>query len=240
MATNNFAFIPLEVIQDIRLTKRHIKVLIALFSYRGKNTNTVWPSREKLSKRCGIRVTTISLITTELVKLGWLVKTGKGGFSKSTRYEITVPDLSTVPDLGTAPDLGTGGVHDLGTGMGVPDLSRGIEDINNLPVELKEGNKRFKRPTIDEVRAYCIERNNEIDAQGFIDYYQSCGWKVGKTLKPMKCWKSTVRTWEGKNKEKNKGSHVHAATLAMQGLDIDTGRAFDDGFQQIEEFLKNG
>jgi len=229
MATNNFAFIPLEVIQDNRLTKRHIKVLIALFSYRGKNTNTVWPSREKLCKRCSIRVSTISLITTQLVELGWLVKTGKGGFSKATRYEITVPDLSTVPELSR------GGVPELSRGMGVPELSRGKELTNNKPIELKGGSRRFKPPTVDEVRAYCIDRGNSIDAEAFVDHYQTNGWMRGKNK--IKDWKACVRTWEVAQKNRNKSSHVKAATLAMQGIDIDTGRVFTTGLEQIEGLL---
>lgn len=55
-------------------------------------------------------------------------------------------------------------------------------------------NKRFVPPTVDEVRAYCKERGNTIDAESFVDYYTSTGWLVGK--KPMKDWKASVRTWE--------------------------------------------
>ena len=47
---------------------------------------------------------------------------------------------------------------------------------------------------MDEVRAYCQERGNNVDAERFIDYYTSNGWKVGKN--PMKDWKAAVRTWE--------------------------------------------
>ena len=54
--------------------------------------------------------------------------------------------------------------------------------------------KRFKPPTIEEVRAYCQERGNNVDAERFVDYYTSNGWKVGKN--PMKDWKAAVRTWE--------------------------------------------
>ena len=54
--------------------------------------------------------------------------------------------------------------------------------------------KRFTPPTIDEVQAYCQERKNNVDAERFIDYYTSNGWKVGKN--PMKDWKAAVRTWE--------------------------------------------
>lgn len=55
-------------------------------------------------------------------------------------------------------------------------------------------NKRFVPPTVDEVRAYCEERSNNVDAESFVDYYASTGWMVGK--KPMKDWKAAVRTWE--------------------------------------------
>lgn len=54
--------------------------------------------------------------------------------------------------------------------------------------------KRFVKPTLEEVKAYCKERKNGIDAHHFIDYYESNGWKVGKNA--MKDWKAAVRTWE--------------------------------------------
>lgn len=54
--------------------------------------------------------------------------------------------------------------------------------------------KRFVKPTLDEVKAYCRERMNMVDAEKFMNYYESNGWKVGKN--PMKDWKATVRTWE--------------------------------------------
>ena len=54
--------------------------------------------------------------------------------------------------------------------------------------------KRFEKPTLSEIKEYCIERNNNVDAQHFYDYYESNGWKVGKNS--MKDWKAAVRTWE--------------------------------------------
>lgn len=54
--------------------------------------------------------------------------------------------------------------------------------------------KRFVKPTLSEIEQYCIERNNNVDAQHFYDYYESNGWKVGKNS--MKDWKAAVRTWE--------------------------------------------
>ena len=54
--------------------------------------------------------------------------------------------------------------------------------------------KRFTKPTLAEVQAYCNERNNNVDADHFYDYYEANGWKVGKNS--MKDWKASVRTWE--------------------------------------------
>ena len=62
---------------------------------------------------------------------------------------------------------------------------------------------RFKPPSVEEVRDYCIQRGNGIDAQGFVDYYSSNGWMVGKNR--MKDWKAAVRTWERRRKAEPKG-----------------------------------
>ena len=77
--------------------------------------------------------------------------------------------------------------------------------------EEKQGNVRkrttptaFSPPSVDDVRAYCQERNNRVEAQRFVDFYSSKGWKVGN--QPMKDWKAAVRTWEQRddtNRQKN-------------------------------------
>ena len=54
--------------------------------------------------------------------------------------------------------------------------------------------KRFTAPTLEEVKEYCAERKNGVDAERFVNYYMANGWKVGKN--PMKDWKAAVRTWE--------------------------------------------
>jgi predicted phage replisome organizer len=56
----------------------------------------------------------------------------------------------------------------------------------------------FTKPTLDEVRAYCIQRDNGIDPSYWLDYYEARGWMVGKTK--MQDWKAAVRTWE-RNKQ---------------------------------------
>lgn len=77
-----------------------------------------------------------------------------------------------------------------------------------------ESKKRFRPPTVEEVEAYCLERNNKVDAERFVDYYTANGWKVGKN--PMKDWKAAVRNWERKDPPDNvvsmtKGQQARAA-----------------------------
>ena len=54
---------------------------------------------------------------------------------------------------------------------------------------------RFIPPTVDEIKAYCTERKNAVDAERFFDFYSANGWKQGKG-KPIVDWKAAVRTWE--------------------------------------------
>ena len=53
---------------------------------------------------------------------------------------------------------------------------------------------RFTPPSLPEVQDYCYERQNKIDPEAFIDFYEGKGWMVGKNK--MKDWKACIRTWE--------------------------------------------
>lgn len=64
----------------------------------------------------------------------------------------------------------------------------------------KKAQKRFTPPTREEVDAYCRERKNSVNADRFVDFYASKGWKVGR--EPMKDWKAAVRTWEQRDDTK--------------------------------------
>jgi len=64
----------------------------------------------------------------------------------------------------------------------------------------KAKSKRFVPPTLEEVQEYSRERGNYVDAQRFIDFYESKGWMVGKNK--MKDWKACVRNWERNVKDK--------------------------------------
>lgn len=76
------------------------------------------------------------------------------------------------------------------------------ERKNNIKKKA-EPSHRFIPPTVEEVRAYCLERKNSIDPELFVDFYTQKNWYVGKNK--MVDWKAAVRTWE-RNQAKKRDS----------------------------------
>jgi len=78
---------------------------------------------------------------------------------------------------------------------------------------------RFKKPTTDQIREYMTEQGRSNDfasAQSikFFNYYESVGWKVGKTQKPMKSWKHAVVGWLDRAKPEPKKTKTVAELRA--------------------------
>lgn len=79
-----------------------------------------------------------------------------------------------------------------------------INNINNIKQKKKENIKKKENtpPTLEEVQAYCRERNNGVDAKKFYDYYTSANWK-DNTGKPVLNWKQKmIAVWEKKEDKK--------------------------------------
>jgi len=79
----------------------------------------------------------------------------------------------------------------------------------------KERSSSRPRPTLDEVTCYCLERQNQIDPQKFIDHYEANGWKVGGRA-PMKDWKAAIRTWETNGVNTNATTQLTKAEQRQQ------------------------
>jgi hypothetical protein len=94
---------------------------------------------------------------------------------------------------------------EIGTSQGQPKdgigkVSLGKGSSGKVSKSNDKEYKRFTPPTLEEVTSYCVERDNNVDPQRFIDYNESRGWVVGKTK--MKNWKSAVHTWERNDKQR--------------------------------------
>ena len=105
------------------------------------------------------------------------------------------------------------------------ELEKDIEiekEIHSSAKSTTTKRKRFEKPTLSQITQYCLERNNNVNAEQFYDYYESNGWKVGKNS--MKDWKAAVRTWEKNNynynrKPVNKNSKEDAINVVKELMD---------------------
>ena len=84
---------------------------------------------------------------------------------------------------------------------------------------------KFKKPSVDEIKAYCQERKNGIDAQDFFDHYEARGWIPKGYTTQMKDWQAAVRTWE-KNKYKfnNNGANKPTNSRGVKDVNKAWGR----------------
>ena len=82
----------------------------------------------------------------------------------------------------------------------------------NKPKQKKE--KTFTPPTLEEIKQYCIERNNGVDPQRFYDYYNAGDWKDSKG-KPLKNWKQKmIAVWEKKEKGRSSPAANNPQTIS--------------------------
>ena len=97
----------------------------------------------------------------------------------------------------TGNQLATNGCHSIGKdsigkdSIGKDSVYIGCDKSQPTPTH-------FKPPTVEEVKEYCLERNNNIDAEYFVDFQEARGWVLSNGKK-MKNWKATIRTWEKNN-----------------------------------------
>ena len=111
--------------------------------------------------------------------------------TKPTIYQKELKQLNT--DNNNVYSLYTECIHS------IEENSIDKNSIDNKERNIKE-RKVFKKPTLEEINKYCLERNNGINAEAFYDFYESKNWYVGKNR--MKDWKACIRTWEQRNKPK--------------------------------------
>ncbi len=167
------------------------------------------------------------------VKAGWLhYEPGNRGLREPGRYWVEIP--SAIDDLSDAPCDET---QYPAKGESVESQSRthsliqypakgdrdgdrpGDRDGEHSTLSLSLNKRaaraaasrpprRFVKPSFDQVTAYVAEIGSAIDPAAFIDFYESKGWKVGKT--PMKDWKAAVRTWTKRDSSSVGGNNGQA------------------------------
>ena len=181
---NYYAIIPANIRYDADLTA-NAKLLYGEITALCNEKGYCWATNEYFANLYGVSKTSISKWISSLIQKEYI-------FSETIYKEGTKEILNRYLRIVKDP------IEE--------KLNRGIEEKlkdNNTSINNTINNKeiykeRFKKPTLEEVKEYCEERNNGIDAETFINFYESKGWMVGKNK--MKDWKACVRTWEKKSK----------------------------------------
>ena len=175
-------WIPAEIWEDTNLTWNEKVVLMEIDSFTAAGKDC-FISDEYIGRLVGVSTRTASSIVSKLIRLGYVKKTRSDGRHRYLETAIIARQICN------------------SCGADMQNLQTTYNKTTNTRINIKEEihkEERFRKPTLQEVYHYCLERKNGIDPQTFLDFYDSKGWKVGNT--PMKDWKAAIRTWESKRK----------------------------------------
>lgn len=100
-----------------------------------------------------------------------------------------------------------------------------VSDVCIADKPQKKRASRFTPPSVEEVRAYCFERGNNVDPERFVDFYESKGWTVGKNR--MRDWKAAVRNWERTNNDNRPKDIVSQRLEALRNFGGDENDLFN-------------
>lgn len=171
------------ITQEMRelLEGKEVDVYAVINGFSQEGQGCFYGSLSNLSKYCGIKSkTTTSNVLKSLLSKGLITKTE--GVHNGVKY-CTYTATNNWQGISKI---------DMGGMSAIDHNNKSNEYVNNTLSN--KGQARFQAPSVDEVAAYCAQRGNSVDAEQFVAFYTSKGWKVGNA--PMKDWRACVITWE--------------------------------------------
>ncbi len=207
LAQSPFGIVPVEVAMDARLTLQQMRVLVALYTFRNRNTEMAHPTREEIRERTGMALSKISTATTDLERLGWLTKAGNGGRSQATRYRVHVPE--TISESVTVTESETVTESALNPSRigneTVPDSGRGKEQTIHTRTDHKV--KRASAPTFElpdwinrqhwEAWHSCPKRKKATDAQKQMAVDKLAEWRAAGIDHAAALENAAIAGWQG-------------------------------------------
>lgn len=176
-------WIPIEIWQDKSLSWNEKILLMEIDSFTSKG-HECYISNEYIAELLGVSMSWASKCLSHLMEVGY-VKMVR--FDGRKRYVESTIQFKA--------DLNNSSMQD-GTLVQHTNIENKYINNNSL---YKKSSSHFQKPSLDEIRQYCISRSNNVDPEQFFNFYESKGWIIGKS--PMKDWRAAVRTWEKREKE---------------------------------------
>jgi hypothetical protein len=173
-----------EMRDVLGLKGNELLVFAFINGYSQEGQGCYYGSLAHLQEVCGIasRQTAIATLRS-LCEKGYIIRNEQLHPVKMVSYSIS-------PKIGQ-------GVQKLD--MGCPKNGHNNKEININNNSLYKGSSHFQKPTIEEIRQYCQEKELDVDAEQFFLFYESKGWVIGKS--PMKSWRAAVCTWSRRQNE---------------------------------------
>ena len=198
---NYYAILPASVRYDNRL-KANEKLLYSEITALSNKTGLCYAANKYFADLYSVETETISRWISHLKKLKYIDVEiiYKNETKEIDRRVIKINGIPIDKNINTyIPNNQEGYCENNQEGID-EKVKENNTSINNTSMNIKENIKRkiFKKPTLDELKEYCLSSSLSVDYQYFYDYYESNGWMVGKN--PMKDWKATLRNWDRKNR----------------------------------------
>lgn len=174
-----------EMREELGLKGNELLVFAFINGYSQEGQGCYYGSLANLQRVCGIasRQTATDVLKALMAK-GYISKT------EHILNGVKVISYSVCPTIGQVVQK---------MDKGCPKSGHNNKEdiyINSLSIK---GSSRFQKPSLEEIRQYCISRGNQVDPEQFFNFYESKGWMVGRSH--MKDWRASVRTWEKREKE---------------------------------------
>lgn len=181
---NYYAIIPATVRYDNELTPNE-KLLYGEITSLTQKTGECWATNSYFAELYNLTPQSVSRMVRHLAEKGYLIY--EITYKKDTKeIDKRIIKLPININVNTYYQKCLEGIN-----TSVKENNTSINNTSKKEI-YKE---RFKKPTLEEVKAYCTQRNNKIDAQRFIDFYEANNWTDSKGNK-VKSWKQKIITWE--------------------------------------------
>lgn len=197
-----FVRIPFEVLEDKNLQPT-TKLLFGLILSLCNQNGYCWANNSYFIKTLSVSKITIIRSMKELVNKK-LISYDKNNEENKRTIKILIPQGGYQNDTKWYQNDTLWYQKD--THNNIYNNNLYICDENEKVEKKKVKKKTFIKPTVEEIKKYCEERNNGIDAEYFFEYYEARDWLVKN--KPMISWKASVITWEKNNRKQSSKSTV--------------------------------
>lgn len=181
-------WIPKEIWLDEKLTVLDKVILMEIDSF--DSGDGCWAGNDYLAEFCQCSERKVTEAVAKLIKLGYvrvLRFDGRRRFLTSCLTKNVTPHSKKCE--AASQNLRPINITNNITNKRI-SLSRNTTGDKPRKSEPEE---TFRKPTLEEVQAVIREKGYRVDAEAFMAFYDSNGWKVGKN--PMKSWKSALVTW---------------------------------------------